>query len=196
MNPEELIPLIVPATDAVTAVLSAAGKTATDAPTPCAEYTLGDLVDHFAGTSAAMATLGEGGRLPSENPWGTDTSVANDDWPTVLTGNLERLGAGWSRPAAWEGDRDGGGAEMPAAMLGAIALIEVIAHGWDIAVATGQEFTVPPAVAAGFRACAEQTAEQGRQMGAFGPAPDPGSDDDLAVGLAATGRDVGWRPTP
>ena len=98
-------------------------------------------------------------------------------------------------PGATEGETEIAGMRMPAAATSVVALNEVLIHGWDLAVATGQEYRADPASA---QACLEFG--QGLAVGApemrdemYGPVvPVP---DDAPVFdrlLGQTGRDPGW----
>jgi uncharacterized protein (TIGR03086 family) len=50
------------------------------------------------------------------------------------------MAAAWKDPAAWEGMTQLGGMDLPAEVIGQIALGELLMHGWDLAVSTGQSF--------------------------------------------------------
>ena len=91
-----------------------------------------------------------------------------------------------------------GGVDLPAEIAGLVALDEVVIHGWDVAVSSGQRFDydseslgactvscwspLPPARSR----CG--TASSGRSS----PVPDEAPLLDRVVGL--TGRDPGWSP--
>jgi uncharacterized protein (TIGR03086 family) len=55
------------------------------------------------------------------------------------------LAAAWRDPAAGEGMTEAGGLRMPADVMGAVALDQLVLHGWDLAGATSQSFTCDPA---------------------------------------------------
>ena len=74
------------------------------------------------------------------------------DWRTKLPAQLDALVAAWQDPAAWEGTTEIAGMQMPAGEAGLVGVNEVLVHGWDLAVATGQTYTADPAVA---QACLE-----------------------------------------
>lgn len=180
--------------DAVAAVLPivrAAGDADPDDRTPCREWTLADLTRHAIGTTAGLARLGRREPLDAEDPWGAPTS--DRPWPDQLSTQLGDLASAWSQPVAWEGEVDMGGSMMPAGMVGDMALAEVLLHGWDLARATDQRLEVPDPIAGELRRGVEETAEMGRQMGAYGAAV-PVHDDasDLDHALAAAGRDPSW----
>jgi uncharacterized protein (TIGR03086 family) len=76
---------------------------------------------------------------------------------------------------------------MPARSLGEMALIEVLLHGWDVARATDQQVDVSDALGAELLRCVAETADLGRQVGAYGtavPVADNASDFAKALGLA------------
>src|SRR5215207_4830940 len=73
------------------------------APTPCPEYTLGDLLDHVGGLSLAFAgaaakVSGAGTQAPSG-----DASRLGDDWRTRILRDLVTLADAWRDPVAWTG---------------------------------------------------------------------------------------------
>ncbi len=177
----------------ITPVVRKASDADLDLSTPCSDYDLRALVDHFAGTTGALARAGAQQPLDAADPWGSTTRVADGDWAATLTANLQAMADGWSQPQAWQGSVDTGGGEMPARSVGDMALIEVMVHGWDLARATGQELEVSPDLGAEVRRLVEETADLGRQMEAYGPAVEVSPDaSDFERALAAAGRDPGW----
>jgi uncharacterized protein (TIGR03086 family) len=78
-----------------------------------------------------------------------------------------------------------------------VAANEVLLHGWDLAVATGQPFTPDPDVVERCLAFAVDLATAAPEMrdGMYGP-PVPVDDGAPAFHrlLGETGRDPGWRP--
>jgi uncharacterized protein (TIGR03086 family) len=84
---------------------------------------------------------------------------------------------------------------MPAAAMGVIALNEVLVHGWDLAVATGQRYEVDPAAAQRCLQFARELAAGAPEVrnGMFGPeVPVPEDADSFDRLLGQTGRDPGW----
>src|SRR5919201_1993415 len=108
------------------------------APTPCAEASLGDLLDHVDGlslafTAAATKTpLEGGGQRPS-----AAASRLGEHWRPRIRERLAALATAWRAEAAWTGMTQAGGLDLPAEAAGVVGLNEVIVHGWDIAVASG-----------------------------------------------------------
>ena len=182
-----------PACDAVSAALSDPLSHDLGAPTPCSGFDLRGLVEHFVGTSGAMARLGLGLPLDPDDPWGGGTGAADGDWSVLLRENLADVGRGWGRATAWSGEAEVGGSAMPRPMLGQMALIEVVAHGWDVARALGRTLELPAPVAEAVEEAVRSTAALGRQMGAYGPeVPVPDGAPALDRALAQAGRDPEW----
>jgi uncharacterized protein (TIGR03086 family) len=93
---------------------------------------------------------------------------------------------------------EAGGVRMPAEVMGAVALDELVLHGWDLARATGQPFTCEPASTAAvlsFTEASAQPEQAASREGLFGPVVDLPEDAppfDRALGFA--GRDPAWTP--
>ena len=184
---------VASACHAVSAALGDPPAVDLGAPTPCAEFDLRALVEHFVGTSGAMARLGLGQPLDPENPWGGGEHATEGDWSARLRANLAAVGDGWSRPGSWTGDAQVGGSAMPRSMLGEMTLVEVATHGWDVARALGRSVELDPEVAEAVDRAVASTAELGRQMGAYGPeVAVPAGAPGLDRALGKAGRDPGW----
>jgi uncharacterized protein (TIGR03086 family) len=83
-----------------------------------------------------------------------------------------------------------GGVDFPGEVRGTVALTEVVIHGWDVAVATGQDYDVDPATLEAVLPHLTATAEQGPVEGLFGPAV-PIADDAPLLDrvIALSGRE-------
>ena len=183
-----------PATATMTSLVRGVRDDQLAAPTPCTEATLGDLLDHveqlsvgFRATAAKTNTTA-GRQRPSASRLGTD-------WRTRIPQHLSDLADAWRDEAAWRGMTVAGGQELPGDLAGVIALDEVLIHGWDIAVASGQPFACDPGLLAAAYQFVQSTAEASPHgtPGLFGP-PVPVPADaallDRLLGLA--GRDPAW----
>ena len=165
--------------------------------TPCGGIAVGALLDHIDGLSLAFAAAGRKELLPDGGrPQEPDATRLGPDWRDRLPARLDALAAAWRAEEAWQGVATVGGLELPAPVAAAAGLNEVLVHGWDLAVATGQPFpaddgslTEAGATAlAWVRSVAEQNPEG--TPGLFGPpvpVPDNASPLHRLVGL--TGRD-------
>ena len=186
-----------PATRRLSDVVVAVRDDQLGAPTPCTDSTLGDLLDHvdglaFAFTMAATKTPIEGGSPPPS----ADASRLGTDWRTRIPDRLVALAGAWREPTAWTGMTQAGGVDLPGEAAGLVALNEVIVHGWDIAVASGQPYASEDdlvAGALGFVRAAVAENPNG-SPGLFGPpVPVPADGPLLDQLLGLTGRNPAWR---
>lgn len=167
-----------------------------DAPTPCAEYDVRKLVNHilFWGPSLEGAARKE--TVPPPATVESDVDLADADWAASLLAHTDRIVDAWNEPGAWDGTTHmGGPMELPASMVGGMVVAELALHGWDLARATGQHPTWDDELLEYLCAEIAQYAEQGREMGVFGPEvvmPPAAAILDRTLGL--TGRDPAWKP--
>jgi len=165
-------------------------------PTPCAKYTVGDLAHHLGGltlafTLAARKEQPEGGQRAAG-----DASQLRPAWREEVRQDLAALALAWSHPAAYAGQTAAGGITMSGSEAAVVALNELVVHGWDLAVATGQEYDAREVDLAPCLSFAEFFSAPGTEEmrgDAFGPVvavPDDAPPLDRLLGLM--GRDPGW----
>ncbi|MGW0285229.1 TIGR03086 family metal-binding protein [Streptomyces sp. NPDC003236] len=167
------------------------------AATPCPDLAVRNLLGHLLRLSVAFrdAARKDLGATTDTSP---DAAVPDigPGWREELPKALDDLADAWRDPAAWTGLTRAGGIDLPGEVAGAVAVDELVIHGWDLARATGQLYTPDPDAldtAHGFLLAAAEDA--GRGGGIFGPVvpvPEGASLLDRAVGLS--GRDPQWRP--
>ncbi len=165
-----------------------------DLATPCEKMPLDAMVAHIGVLSLAFAAAAgkEFGPLTDTPP--ADDAPLDADWRSAYPQHLAALAAAWKDPAAWEGMTRAGGIEMPAEVMGNVALAEVVIHGWDVARAVGAPYDSDPATLQACLAYLEQFDPAGTE-GMFGPAvPTADSAGDLDRVVAMSGRDPAWRP--
>ena len=75
--------------------------------------------------------------------------------------------AAWADPAVWDRELDVMGAKTPAADVGALMIAELVLHGWDLAAATGQDYSVSDRAAEAALRAVEANAELFRQYKGF-----------------------------
>lgn len=168
-------------------------------PTPCAGTPVAGLLDHLMGLTLAFTwaaqkqtVAGARGRAQAR------ADRLDPAWRTVLPQRLEQLVDAWRVPSAWDGVTVAGGATLPAAVTGVVALDELVLHGWDLARATGQPFRCDPISTEAVLEFTRQTtlpANAAMRAGIFGPVvavPDTALALDRALGYA--GRDPDWTP--
>ncbi|MFE6070173.1 TIGR03086 family metal-binding protein [Streptomyces sp. NPDC056525] len=158
-------------------------------PSGCTGWTVRELANHLVLYTAHGL---EHRALRTQLP---DNLVARDftadtDWPEQYAAQLDRALAAWAQPEAWEGDVDlGGGNTMPADEIAAMLLAELALHGWDLARATGQDFTLPEDTGTYLLDVVERYAEMYRTYEGFAaPAPVDTDAPAFTRALATSGR--------
>ncbi|WP_141014022.1 TIGR03086 family metal-binding protein [Nocardioides sambongensis] len=167
-------------------------------PTPCPAYTVADLADHLGGLTLAFTAAAHKSPLGDGAGPSGDGARLEPGWRDRIARDLVILAEAWRNPAAYRGTASAGGVTMDGAEAAAVALNEVVVHGWDLAAATGRPYRVDPAALDACLAFAASfsTPESADMRGdAFGPVLPVAADaDDLTRLLALMGRDAGWAP--
>lgn len=162
-----------------------------EAPTPCTEWTVTQVLQHAIGDQLAWAAAIGVGTGPSENPFAPsgrlDGSVDDLIVPALDTART-----------AWAGVRSDDDAvptplpqgALPAPIAAAACGLDAAVHAWDIAVALGQPGPLSDALAVRLLPAARAIVEPLRQFGAYAPALPPRPEDDhVAELLRYLGRD-------
>lgn len=160
--------------------------------TPCEKMPLHAVVAHIGGLSLAFAAAADKEFGPLTDTPPADDAPIDDDWRSAYPQRLAALAAAWKDPAAWEGMTRAGGVELPAEVMGNVALAEVVIHGWDVARAIGAPYDSDPAT---LQACLTHLAQfdPAGTEGMFGPAvPTDDNAADLDRVIAMSGRDPAW----
>jgi uncharacterized protein (TIGR03086 family) len=167
-------------------------------PTPCSDYTLGDLLDHVGGFAVGFAGVARkaSGEAATAPPGPGDASHLEDGWRTRIARDLRAMAEAWSDPEAWIGMTKLAGIELPAEAAGIFGLDELVVHGWDVARASRQPYDCDTAsleALMGFVALDSPMGQMARDNGIFGPpveAPDTSPLLDRVIAL--TGRQPAW----
>jgi uncharacterized protein (TIGR03086 family) len=169
------------ATQRSTAVMAAVDTDQLSAPTPCREWSVQQLMDHMAGGPAYLLAAAEGAApVPLQGVTADDYRKRVDEALTALA-DPAVLARTCVSPL---------GFEWTVAEAAAGTFMDTLVHTWDLAVATGQDSTLDPALV---EACVAMflpdMPERGRAAGLVGPAvpvpPDAPAQDRL---LGAMGR--------
>jgi len=150
-----------------------------DKPTPCREFTVGQLADHLIGSMVSLG--GMAGAVVTRAEIGTIES-------RVAFAAQQALEV-WDKRGL-EGSVKRGEGDMPAELAASILSVELLVHAWDFAVATGQRVNVSDEVSQYVLDLAQKViSPQGRQSGLFADAIEVDSDvDTLDRLIAFSGR--------
>ncbi|MFF3314316.1 TIGR03086 family metal-binding protein [Streptomyces sp. NPDC003035] len=185
-----------PAAERVTRLAAGIGDERLGDPTPCPAYAVREVLAHLVGLSVAFRDAARKDFGPTTStPPGSVLPVLDADWRTALPKAVEELAAAWREPDAWEGDTQAGGVELPAAVMGRVALNELLIHGWDLARATGQEYAAGEEELAVSEALLTPADDSSDDEGFFGPVvavPEDAPLLDRVIGLS--GRRPDWQP--
>lgn len=100
------------------------------------------MLRHVLGSSALLRAAAEGTERAAPEPRQLPADWRDRTW-TAIAG----LSRAWSLPEAWEGNGRWINGMLPNRLLGTMALTELLVHGWDLAMATGQHHEVPKELA-------------------------------------------------
>ncbi|CAM5648844.1 TIGR03086 family protein [Streptomyces spiroverticillatus] len=178
-----------PAARRLARLLDGVAEGGLDGPTPCAEFSVRDLLAHLVHLTAAFRAAA---RKEPEPPAGPALPA---DWRHRLPGQLAALVDSWHEKDAWTGSTTVGGTPLPAGVAAQIALDELVLHGWDLARATGRPFACDRSSLQVVYALLAPEADNPARAPMFGPVvdvPDGSPFLDRVVGLG--GRDPQWVP--
>ena len=163
MGPFDCAPVTLAACRAVLGRLTADDLSR---PTPCAEYTAGDVGRHVVRSMVLLASVaGEQIGEPAAD-------LAAGLLEEQVTVTAEAALAAWRRRGL-DGTVAVGRSSLPASLAVEIIPLELLVHGWDIGRATGGDIDVPPEVAGYVLGCARELItedKRGRSFAAEVPA--------------------------
>jgi uncharacterized protein (TIGR03086 family) len=185
--------LIADAAAETARVVTEAAKTATlDDKTPCPGWDLRTLLNHTILWTSYSAERRAHGESVAPELMSKDFT-AEPGYAEAYQAQLAMAVQAWSRPEAWAGDRSVMGSPMPAADIGAMLIMEMVLHGWDVAKATGQEYHCDGELAQALLSTVQAQGDMFRQYQGFAaivPVPDDAPAFDRALSLS--GRDPSW----
>jgi uncharacterized protein (TIGR03086 family) len=103
-------------------------------PTPCSDYMVKDLVSHMVGWSASFVGAATGHTADVDPSAYQVSSTSAAEFRTAL----QAMVAGWTEHGTDRTVSLIGAGSMPGQMVFDMTLMEYLAHGWDLASATGQ----------------------------------------------------------
>jgi uncharacterized protein (TIGR03086 family) len=167
---------------------------ALDTPTPCGDWDLRTLLNHTILWTSYSAERRAHGESVAEDLMNKDFT-ADPGFREDYARQIGKAVTAWSAPEAWAGTRNVMGDATPAADVGAMLLMETALHGWDVARATGQEFTTDEQTARALQDIVQAQAELFRKYQGFADAVEPPRNATaFERALALSGRDPNWKP--
>ena len=156
-------------------------------PTPCDEFDVQALLDHITLVFRRSAAIGRGDHWTSieQVPIGDDieaytAAIAEADAAQVLA---------WSDPARLGAVVEVPWGAIPGGAVVATYTAELATHGWDLATAIGEEFTIPDDALAVALVAVRQIPAEGRDAPEipFGEVVDPGPEASALLKIAGWG---------
>lgn len=191
MSSEQTFSVITESLDLLQSAAAAITDAYRQAPTPCAAWTVTQVLQHAAGDQLAWAAALGTGTGPADNPFEPsgrlEGGIADVIGPALAVART-----------AWAGiDRDNDAVPtplpqgpLPAPAAAAACALDAAVHAWDILTAVGQPGSLPGRLAAQLLPTARAIVEPLRQYGAYAAAlPPRPADDSAAELLRYLGRD-------
>ncbi len=165
-----------------------------DGPTPCPDWDLRTLLNHTILWTSYSAERRAHGESVAEDLM-TKDFTAEPGFREDYARQIGEAVKAWADPAAWAGEIGVMGNATPAADVGAMLIMEMLLHGWDVAQATGQEYACDDAVAEALMNTVEAQAELFRKYQGFADVVEvPGDATTFDRALGLSGRDPQWKP--
>ncbi len=114
-------------------------------PTPCTEWDVRTLMSHMVGGVIRVALVGEGADALSVPPFADDQTAG---WAAAYHAAGARALAAWADDAKLDAIFAVPWGKVPGRVALAGYVREVLAHGWDLAAATGQQTELDPELGA------------------------------------------------
>ncbi len=151
-------------------------------PTPCTEWDVRELLNHLIFWTSYSLEARANGESASDDLMNHDFA-ADPGFAAGYRAQLDRALAAWENPA------------KPDADVLALNIAELVLHGWDLAVATGQRYAIDDATAAVALRAVAANAEMYRQYKGFAdPVEVPADASPLDQVLGLSGRDPSLAP--
>jgi uncharacterized protein (TIGR03086 family) len=113
-----------------------------DAPTPCRDWDLEQLLDHTIGSLTMLTdALADGAGTPDDEP--APPALGPSRWDRSIADLAHRNRRAWQAPGVMDRSVELPIGTQPAPVLASITLLEAVTHGWDISQASGEAAAIP-----------------------------------------------------
>lgn len=170
---------------ATRSVLAGVASDQLDAPSPCAQWKVRDVVNHIVGGQKFFTTAMRG-----EQPGGDEVDYAAGDFLTSFDDESRQCIEAFQADGALQKTVSLPFGDMPGAAVMGLLTTDTFTHAWDVAKATGQDTDLAPELAAQLLETSKVMiqpafrSEEGTVFGPEQPAPEGASAaDQLAAFL-------------
>jgi uncharacterized protein (TIGR03086 family) len=158
-----------------------------DRDTPCAGWTVRELLNHIVAGNLWAVELGSGKTIADVGD-SLDGDVLGDDPRAAYDTSAEAAAAVFEAPGALDRPCAVSYGPVPGSMYAGHRFIDVFIHGWDLAKATGQPTDLDPVLVQECWDVLRPQLAPFQGSGAFGTEQQPKDDSPQATLLAALGR--------
>jgi uncharacterized protein (TIGR03086 family) len=138
------------------------------ASTPCPGWDAHDLVNHLVAGNLWAAGLAAGGTIDSVGSR-LDSDLLGDDPAAAYAASASAAAAVFRQPGALEAPCAVSYGPVPGSVYAGHRFLDVLVHGWDLAVATGQNYALDPELMAACQQIIEPQLDAFRSVGALAP---------------------------
>ena len=148
MTDAPLAPLAT-ALDGIGRLVSAVHGSQWDLPTPCADWTVRQLLNHLVGGNRLFTRVLRGEPLPPREQLGrrAGEDQLGDGPAAAFRTSATGLLAAFGTPGVLERTHTVPAGTLPGPAVLHLRIVETLVHGWDLARATGQEVPFPDELA-------------------------------------------------
>ena len=175
---------------AVAALINAIRPDQWSAPTPCEQWDVHRVVEHLVGMNLVFAAMLAGEPLPER---GKDPD--RDDLARAFSDSATSLLAAFAEPGVLDRSYAGPLGTATGSDRLQIRLYDLLAHGWDLAAATGQPASLPDDAARHALGFVRKQLTDDARAGRFAPPqPTPDGARPIEQLVAFLGRRITWTP--
>jgi uncharacterized protein (TIGR03086 family) len=158
------------------------------AATPCADWNARALVNHLVAGNLWAAELAAGGTIDGVGSR-LDGDLLGSDPVAAYAASAAAAAAAFRKPGALDGPCAVSYGPVPGSVYAGHRFLDVLVHGWDLAAATGQDYTLDPQLMQACQQVIEPQLGAFRSAGALGPPVEvPAGADAQTRFLALLGR--------
>jgi uncharacterized protein (TIGR03086 family) len=138
------------------------------AATPCADWDARALVNHLVSGNRWAAELATGGTIEGVGSR-LDGDLLGSDPATAYAESATAAAAAFRRPGALDAPCAVSYGPVPGSIYAGHRFLDVLVHGWDLAIATGQDYALDPELIQACRQVIEPQLEAFRGAGFLAP---------------------------